>query len=301
MCRTDYHKYNIGLLACVALVLGVCGCAYQAKLLDHEQLEPGAGVIVRCSAVKEPIIKVSESGDFIFWWAGGPGPITYSVATVVNERNNDLYRKMLKPALEVDYFSERFEENLKEAIEENGMRVERISIEHEDAGIPVWSNVEDLNIFGPSAGKGDYEYILQLKISCGLFKSEAQTVAQLEGQLTRRGNNKVLWKNKLSFEGEAGGEHKKYGHGNESVEQWERDDTVLQDCLMEVVEGVTELLAQEFVDTAEQQQQLTQFKLRDDTRIKGSIIDESQERLVVRLKGGSVRSMRAEQVVSMEQ
>lgn len=301
MCRTDYHKYSIRLLACLALVLGLSGCAYQAKLLDRQQLEPGAGVIVRCNVVKEPIIKVSESGDFIFWWAGGPGPITYSVARVVNERNNDLYRKMLKPALEVDYFGERFEENLKEAIEENGMRVERIVIEHEEAGIPVWSNIEDLNIFGPSAGKGDYEYILQLKISCGLFKSEAQTVAQLEGQLTRRGNNKVLWKNKLSFEGEAGGEHKKYGHGNESVEQWEKDNTALRDCLIEVVEGVTELLAQEFADTAERQQQLTQFKLKDGTKIKGSIIDESQERLVVRLKGGSVRSMRAEKVVSMKQ
>lgn len=271
-------------------------------MLDREQVKPGAGVIVKCNVVKEPIIKVSEAGDIIFW-AGGPGPITYSVAYVVNERNNDIYRKKLKPALEVDYFCERFEANLKEAIEENGLWVKQISIEHENAGIPVWSNIRNFNIFGPSAKNGGHKYVLRLKISCGLFKSEAQTVAQIEGELIRVDDNKVIWKNKLSFEGQAGGEHKAFGHGEEAVEQWEKDGIALRDCLIEVVEGVTNLLAQEFAETADQQQQqeLTQLKLKDGSKIKGSIIDESQERLVVRLKGGSVRSMRAEKVVSMKQ
>ena len=301
MSGTDYH-IHIRLLLCIVILLGLCGCAYQAKLLDPQQVEPGSGVIVRCNVVKEPIIKVSESGDFIFWWAGGPGPITYSVATVVNERNNDMYRKRLKSVLEVDYFCEAFEANLKKAIEENGLRVERISIEHEEAGIPVWSNVQNFDLFGTSAKKGDYKYVLQLKVSCGLFKSEAKSVAQLEGQLTRRAGNKVLWKNKLSFEGQAGGEHKEYGHGNEAVKQWEKDDTVLRDCLMEVVDGVTKMLAQELADTTEQQHwELTKLKLKDGTKIKGSIIDESQERLVVRLEGGSVRAMLAENVVDMNQ
>jgi len=301
MSTKDYRIYSKRLLLCVVLLLALSGCAYQAKLLDPQQVEPGSGVIVRCNVVKEPIIKVSESGDFIFWWAGGPGPITYSVAKVVNERNNDMYRKRLKAVLEVDYFCEAFEANLKKAIEENGLRVERMSIEHAEDGVPVWSDVQNFNLFGPSA-KGDYKYVLQLKVSCGLFKSEAKSVAQLEGQLTRRAGNKVLWKNKLSFEGQAGGEHKEYGHGNEAVKQWEKDDTVLRDCLMEVIDGVTELLARELADTTEQQHwELTKLKLKDGTKIKGSIIDESQERLVVRLEGGSVRSMLAENVVSMNQ
>lgn len=302
MSTKDCHIYSIRLLLCVVLLLGLCGCAYQAKLLDRRQVEPGSGVIVRCKAVKEPVIKVSESGDFIFWWAGGPGPVTYSVATVVNERNNDMYRKRLKPALEVDYFSEAFEANLKRAIEKNGLRVERMSIEHVEAGIPVLSDVQNIDILGPFGKKGDHEYVLQLKVSCGLFKSEAKTVAQLEGQLTRRAGNKVLWKNKLTFEGQAGGEYKKYGHGNEAVKQWEKDDTVLRDCLMEVVDGVTKMLAQELTGTAEQKHlEVTKLKLKDGTKIKGSIIDESQERLVVRLEGGSVRSMLAENVVGMNQ
>jgi hypothetical protein len=46
---------------------------------------------------------------------------------------------------------------------------------------------------------------------------------------------------------------------------------------------------------------LTQLKLKDGSKIKGSIIDESEERLVVRLEGGSVRSMPTEKVVSIKQ
>ncbi len=302
MRRKDYYKYNIGFAVCAVLLGSLCGCAYQAKLLDHEKVEPGAGVIVRCNVVKEPIIKVSESGDFIFWWAGGPGPITYSVAQVVNERNNERYRKILKPAMKVMYFCEQFEENLKKAVEENGLWVEQIKIEHNNDGIPVWSNFRDLNILELLPKKAEQQYVLKLKISCGLFKSEAQSVAQIEGELIRVAGNKVLWKNKLSFEGRAGGEHKEFGHGNESVKQWEKDEIALRDSLMEVIAGVTGLLAREFVETAgQEQQELTQLKLKDGSKIKGRIIDESKERLVVRLKGGSVRSMPAEKVVSMKQ
>ncbi|MGB2807839.1 MAG: hypothetical protein WBC22_08870 [Sedimentisphaerales bacterium] len=302
MRRTNFYKYHILILTCAVLLLSLCGCGYQAKLLEHEKVEPGAGVIVRCNVVKEPIIKVSESGDFIFWWAGGPGPITYSVAQVVNERNNERYRKMLKPALKVDYFCEQFEVNLKKAVEENGLWVEQIKIEHENDGIPVWSNFRDLNILDLIPKKAEHQYVLKLKISCGLFKSEAQSVAQIEGELIRVAGNKVMWKNKLSFEGRAGGEHKEFGHGNESVKQWEKNEIALRDSLMEVIAGVTELLAREFVETAEQEQQeLTQLKLKDGSKIKGSIIDESEERLVVRLEGGSVRSMPAEKVVSTKQ
>jgi hypothetical protein len=300
MRKTDYRIFNIRFLLCIILLLGLCGCAYQATLLDPQQVEAGSGVIVRCNVVKEPVIKVSQSGDFIFWWAGGPGPITYSVATVVNERNNDLYRKRLKPVLETDYFCGGFEANLKDAIEENGLRIEQMSIEHVEAGIPVLSDVQKIDILGPLGQKGDHKYVLQLNISCGLFKSEAQTAAQLEGQLTKRTGNKVIWKNKLSFEGQAGGEHKKYGHGNEAIKKWEEDDTVLRDCLMEVIDGVTELLARELTGTTEQQhRELTKLELKDGSKIKGHIIDESQERLVVRLEGGSVRSMPAENLVNM--
>jgi hypothetical protein len=282
-------------------LFGLCGCGYQAKLLDRQKVKPDASVIVKCNVVKQPIVKVSESGDFIFWWAGGPGPITYGVAQVVNESNNDRYRKMLKPALEVNYFCEQFEENLKEAIEEKGFWVEQIKIEHEDNGIPIWSNFRNLNIFGLFPKKAENKYVLRLNISCGLFKSEAQSLAQLEGEMVRVADNKVIWRNKLSFEGQAGGEHKKYGHGNESVRQWEEDDAVLRDCLVEVVAGVTELLGEEFDRTTEQQKrmEITEMKLADGTKIKGSIIDETEQRLVVRLEGGSVRSMLADKVVSI--
>jgi len=302
MLRIDCRKYKIWILAFVVLLSGLSGCSYQAKLLDREKIRPGAGVIVKCNVVKEPIIRVSESGDFIFWWVGGPGPITYSVAQVVNERNNERYRKMLKPALKEDYFCEQFEGNLKKAVEENGLWVEQIKIEHENEGIPVWSNLRYFNIFELIPSKADHQYVLNLKISCGLFKSEAQSEAKIEGELIRVAGNKVMWKNKLNFEGRAGGEHKEFGHGNESVEQWEKDEVALRECLMEVVEGATELLAREFSKTAGQEQdELTELKLTDGSKIKGSIIDESQERLVVRLEGGSVRSMPAEQVVSMKQ
>ena len=135
MRNTNYFVFNVRFLLCVILLLCFSGCAYQATLLDHQQVEPGSGVIVRCNVVKEPIIKVSESGDFIFWFGGGPGPITYGVATIVNERNNSLYRKRLKPVLEEDYFCEAFEASLMDAIEENGLRVERMNVKQVDAGV----------------------------------------------------------------------------------------------------------------------------------------------------------------------
>ena len=299
MRRLGCYKYLILILAIAFLLSGLSGCAYQATLLDHEKIQPGASVIVKCTVVKEPIIKVSESGDFIFWWMGGPGPVTYSVAQVVNERNNERYRKMLEPALKVDYFCEQFKGNLIEAIEENGLWVEQIKIEHENGGIHVWSNFPGFNILELIPRKVEHQYVLNLKISCGLFKSEAQSIAQIEGELIRVAGHKVVWKNKLSFEGRAGGEHKKYGHGNESVEQWDKDEAALRNSLTEVVEGATELLAREFTRRiGHEQAELTELKLKDGSKIKGSVIDESQGRLVVRLEGGSVRSMLAEKVVS---
>lgn len=302
MSRVDSNKYKVLILTCVVLLSGLSGCSYQAKLLDPEKVKPGAGVVLQCNVVKEPIIRVSESGDFIFWCVGGPGPITYSVARVVNERNNGLYRKKLKPALKEDYFCEHFEGNLKKAVEENGFWVEDIKIDHKNRGIPVWSNIEDLNILELISRKAGHEYVLKLKVSCGLFKSEAKSVAQIEGELVRTTDNKVMWKNRLSFEGEAGGEHKRYGHGFESIEEWEKDKAALRECLMEVVEGATELLAREFTREAGQEEvELTELKLKDGRKIKGNIIDESEDRLVVRLEGGSVRSMPASRIVSIEQ
>jgi len=111
-----------------------------------------------------------------------------------------------------------------------------------------------------------------------------------------------MWKNKLSFEGEAGGEHKRFGHGYESIEQWEKDKAALRDCLTEVVDGATELLAREFTrEGGQEEDELIELKLKDGRKIKGNIIDESEDRLVVRLEGGSVRSMPAGRVVSIEQ
>ncbi len=288
MSRTDYQSHDILLWACIVLLTGLCGCTYQAKLLDHQQIEPGATVAVRCNVRKEPVIKVSEAGDFIFW-AGGPGPVTWSIAKVVNEANNKQYRKMLKPALDKDYFCENFQAALKEVVEEIGLQVEQISIEEENSGTPVRSNV--------GAENPDHKYVLHLKISCGLFKSEAQGAAQIEGRLVRVEDNKVIWKNKLCFEGQTAAEHKAFGDGKEAVRQWEKDHIALRNCLLEVVAGATDLLAQEFAATATEQQQRTKLKLKDGSKIKGSIINKSEQRLVVRLKGGSVISMLAERVV----
>jgi len=299
MSRIDYRKFNIRLLTCIFLLLGLCGCTYQAKLLDHQQFETGATVAIQCNVIKKPIIKVSEAGDFIFW-AGGPGPLTWSIAQVVNASNNNRYRKMLQPALETDYFCEKFQANLKEAIEETGLQVERVSIEHKNAGIPGWSNLRDFDISEFSPENGGHKYVLQLKISCGLFKSEAQSVAQIEGRLIRVADNKVIWKNKLSFEGQAAAEHKAFGDGKEAVKQWKKDHIALRNCLLEVVAGVTNLLAQEFAATGTKQHQLTKLKLKDGSKIKGSIIDKSEQRLVVRLEGGSVRSMPVEKSVKYE-
>ena len=302
MSRVSSCTCNVLILTCVVLLSGLSGCSYQAKLLDPEKVELGAGVVLNCDVVKEPIIRVSESGDFIFWRMGGPGPITYGVAQVLNERNNGLYRKKLKPALKEDYFCEQFEGNLKKAVEDNGFWVEQIKIEHKDFGIPIWSNIEALNILELIPRKAEHKYVLNLNISCGLFKSEAKSVAQIEGELVRTADNKVMWKNKLSFEGEAGGEHKRFGHGYESIEQWEKDKAALRECLTEVVDGATELLAREFASEGWQEEdELMELKLKDGRKIKGNIIDESEDRLVVRLEGGSVRSMPAGRVVSIEQ
>jgi len=290
MSGKNYHKFNIRLSACIFLLLGFFGCAYQAKLLDHQRFERGSTVAIQCNVVKKPLIKVSEAGDFIFW-AGGPGPLTWSIAQVVNESNNSRYRKMLKPALETDYFCERFQANLKEAIEEVGLKVERISIEHKNAGILGWSNLRNFDISELSGENGRHKYVLQLEISCGLFKSEAQSVAQIEGRLIRVDGNKVIWKNKLSFEGQAAAEHKAFGDGKEAVKQWEKDHIALRNSLLEVVAGVTKLLAREFAATGTKAHQPTKLKLKDGSKIKGSIIDKSEQRLVVRLEGGSVRSI----------
>ena len=55
MRKTDYFMYKM-FLACVFPLSGLCGCAYQAKLLDSEQSKPRGGVVVQCNVVKEPII-----------------------------------------------------------------------------------------------------------------------------------------------------------------------------------------------------------------------------------------------------
>lgn len=294
----EYNMYKICLLVSVVMLSALSGCAYQAKLLDTENLKSG-GVIVECKVVKEPIIKVSQSGDFIFWWAGGPGPITFSLASVVNESNNQRYRKMLKPALEVDYFCEQFEANLTDAVQEEGLWVEQIKIEHDNLGIPIWSNLDDLDVFIPFEYNGYNKYLLRMKVSCGLFKSEARTIAQLEGRLIRIADNKLLWKNKLSFEGLAGGVHKKFGHGYESIEQWDKDELVLQEHFEQVIAGVTRLLARELSDTDRRQGDLTEFHLKDGTKVKGIVIDQSPERIVLRLKGGAIRSILADKTLAM--
>lgn len=271
----------------VAVLLSVlCGCSYQAQLLDPKQMNPGGAVIVQCQ-VKKPIIKVSESGDFFFWAAGGPGLISVSVAYLVNESNNDRYRKMLKSAFEADYFSERFEAGLRKALDKNGFQATKITIEYKSP-----ETIEN----------PDCKYILRLRVRCGLFKSNAQSVGRIQGRLIRVADGEVLWKNRLSFEGQSAAEHKCFGDGKEAVEQWCEDEAALRNCLLEVLDGAVELLGRELAgcDADQKQRALVQLRLKNNEKFKASIIEESQERIVVRLEGGAVRSIPAEQVVSIK-
>lgn len=298
MKRANDHSCKIRLSACILLLSALSGCSYQAQLLDLQNLQPDATVDVQCNIIKKPVIKVSEMGDFIFW-AGGPGPMTWCIAKVLNETNNDRYRKMLKPALDTDFFCENFQANLKEAVEEIGLNVKRITIEYKNPGIPLFSNVRDCNTVQFLPENTPHKYVLQLKISCGLYKSEAKPVAQIEGRLIRLDDKKLLWKNQLSFEARASAEHKAFGDGKKAVKEWEKDCVELQNCLHEVLAGVTDLLAREFtLAPSEQQQKLTKFKLKDGSTIKADIINYSPHRFVLRLHGGSLRSIPADILVT---
>lgn len=294
------HKATNVLLIAVFTMFALCGCSYQAQLLDGSQFNPGATVAVQCRINEKPVVRVSESGDFLFW-ATGPGPIAAAVAYVVNESNNGTYRRKLAPVLQQDCYHQRFQQNLQELLEQKGFQVEKMQIEYESLTNLLKLGLQNFDITKLFAESGDYDYLLQIKAAYGLFDSEAQCISSIEGKLTRVSDNKVVWKNKLSFEGRTGAEHKAFGDGKKAVRQWTNGKIILQDSMLEAIDGVFGLLAQEFTPSqAEQNDTVSVLKLKPGGRVKGNIIDQSQTRVVVRLKGGSVRSIPARELVSVK-
>jgi predicted DNA-binding antitoxin AbrB/MazE fold protein len=190
---------------------------------------------------------------------------------------------------------------LTKALETSGLQVRDIKKEYKGIGDVVTFALSGIGL-GDCADKQDVEYVLALDIKYGLFDSEAQCGAQIEGQLINTEDSKVVWKNKLSFEGRAGGKHKSFGDGKKAVKKWQDDLGRLEGGIEEAIDGVCLLLEREFADrTAEDIQPLEKLKLKPGGRVKAKIIEHSPQRIVLRLKGGSVRSIPAEELVIEEE
>jgi len=276
---------------------GLCGCTYQAKLFDGESFEPGTEVAVVCKINEKPIIEVSESGDFWFWAAGGPGPIAAGAAYIVNESNNRQHEEKLETVLNKNGYCDKLTEELKKVLEESGLQVKEVQKVYRNVG-----DVITLGLVGANsdsvAGRQTLEYILVVDTKYGLFDSEAQCSAQIEGRLIRVTDKKTVWRNKLSFEGRTGGKHKGFGDGKKAVKKWQNDLVGLEAGIEEAIKGVCRLLEHEFSRRIkEDEEPLEQLKLRPGGWIKAKILEQSPERIVLRLLGGSVRSIPAEELV----
>ncbi len=280
---------------------GLCGCTYQAQLYNDKPFEPGTEVAVVCKINEKPIVEISETGDFIFWAAGGPGPIAAGAAYIVNESNNRQHGQKLKSVINRNSYSDQLTVELTKVLEESGLQVKDVKKGYKGIGDIVTFALSGIGL-GSSANKQDVEYVLALNIKYGLFDSEAQCGAQIEGQLINTEDSKVVWKNKLSFEGRTGGKHRGFGDGKQAVNKWQENLAELEAGLDEAVRGVCGLLEREFADrTAEDVKPLEKLKLKPGGRVKAKIIEHSPERIVLRLKGGSVRSIPAEELVAEEE
>ncbi len=288
----------LAFIAALVLMSGLCGCAYQAQLYDGGPFEPGTEVSVVCKTSEKPVVEISEAGDFIFWAAGGPGPIAAGAAYIVNESNNRQHQERLNSVLNKSDYCDGLTTELKRALEESGLQVKEIKKEYKNIG-----DVVTLGLMGAglnsSADKQDVEYILALDTKYGLFDSEAQCSAEIEGQLFKVADNKSVWRNKLCFEGRTGARHKDFGDGKEAVRKWQNDLAGLEEGLEEAVKGVCELLKHEFAGrTTEDDGPLAKLKLKPGGRVKAKIIEQSPQRIVLRLRGGSVRSIPAGELVN---
>ena len=279
---------------------GLCGCTYQAQLFDGEPFEPGTEVAVVCKVNEKPMVEISESGDFLFWAAGGPGPIAAGAAYIVNESNNRQHEEKLETVLNKNDYCDKLTEELKRVLEESGFQVKGVQKVYKNVG-----DVITLGLVGAGSDKVEdrrtLEYILVVDAKYGLFDSEAQCIAQIEGSLIRVTDKKTVWRNKLSFEGRTGGKHKGFGDGKEAVKKWQNDLVGLEAGIEEAIKGVCRLLEREFASCIEDDEPLGKLKIRPGGWVKAKIIEQSPERIVLRLLGGSVRSIPAEELVSAKE
>jgi hypothetical protein len=291
-----------GILAFAFVFLcmsGLCGCTYHAQLYEGEPFEPGAEVTVVCKTNEKPVVDISESGDFLFWAMGGPGPVAAGTAYIVNESTNRQHESKLKSTLHKNSYSDILTAELKKSLEDTGLRVKKIKKEYRGVG-----DIVTLGLAGPGSGRGvdkqSLEYILVADTKYGLFDSEAQCSAQIEGRLISVADDKTVWKNKLCFEGRTGAKHKAFGDGKEAVKQWQEDPNALEEGLEEAIKGVCDLLRREFSGsvTEDDDKKLTKLKLKPGGKVKAKITEQSPERVVLRLKGGSVRSIPACELVT---
>ena len=77
---------------------------------------------------------------------------------------------------------------------------------------------------------------------------------------------------------------------------------MLRNSLLEAIDGAADLLCREFTiaPVEHEGRQFVKLKLKRAGKKKATIIEQSDERVIIRLKGGSVRSMPAEEVVRIE-
>ena len=296
------HKclcYRLGSVAAIiAVVFSLAGCNYQAKLLEKSRFRPGATVVVRCKMNARPIVRISENGDFIFW-ATGPGPIAAGTAHLINIGNNEKHWKALQPVLNKDYYTYRFEKALKDALVANGLIIKEMQINKIKLLKLPEANLQDM-VSGSVKQRRDY--ILELKADYGLYNSDAQCTAQIEGKLISVDDDCVVWKNKLSFEGQTGGKHKAFGAGRPAVAKWKKNSIHLGVCLEEAIDGIAELLQQELAGCcfADVNEPLVKIKLKPGGNIKGNIVRQEKDRVIIQLKGGSIRSVPSQEVVKTD-
>jgi hypothetical protein len=281
------------------LIPGLYGCTYNAQLYEDGPFKPGMKVAVISRTTKKPVVKISESGDFLFWAAGGPGPIAASAAFVVNESNNRRHNEKLNSVLNKDCYLDRLTKQLRKALEERGLLVKEIKTEYKSIGDIMTMGLKGV-VLDDGIDRQDLEYIMEVDTKYGLFDSEAQCGAQMEGQLIRVADDEVVWKNRLSFEGITGGRHKSFGDGKEAVKNWQQKLDALGVGIQKAIDGVCELLGREFNCRVKkpEDESLEKIKLKPGGNVKAQIIEQSSDRIVLRLEGGSVRSIPAEELVT---
>jgi len=290
---------KITALTAGVAVLGVfSGCIYQARLLDGLDPPGGSKVAIYCEMNDRPKVYISECGDFVFW-ATGPGPISAGAGYWINKSNNKKHWENLKSVLDRDCYAERFKERLIDVLIENRFIVERIQTRTKKDIKLAWLTLPK---FG-TGYKQEYgvDYILKLEIAYGLYGSDGQCSARIKGQMVRACDKKVVWKNKLRFDGRASVRHKPFGDGKPAVREWQSNGELLALYLKEAIDGSAALLGRELAGGYLENinEPLVKIRLMSGRDIKGKIVEETNQRVVIRLKGGSLRSIPATEFVEI--